>query len=514
MLERYFGDNIHRYLYILGLCGLAFGIPINKVVMSVSMMFLGLNFFLEFRYLERWNTLKGLKLYWLLFAIFALHLLAITWSSNFEYAFHDLRVKLPLFIIPTIILSYPVLSRKELNLVLLSFLSSALIVSLLNFMLYQNWIGDQQYDDIRGLSYFGSHVRFGIIVSMAAGITLYFLKYTHRLRIIILLVFTWFFFYTYYSQVISGALTMLGIVTGYIVYLLWSRSKFFALTVLSGITIASIALITWLVKPVTLAPEVSDLNALPTHTSEGNPYIYYDKIISPETAIPVYYFYCETELKRDWPKYSSVGYFDLDKKGQPIRFTMLRYMTSKRLTKDANGLSKLTEEDVQNIEDGIGTDANWGVVSRLYGLKFSLINNESPNGNSLLERIEYWKAGWNIFKHHFIFGVGTGDVQDAFTNYYIESNSQLLEANRHRAHNMYLTVGITFGIFGLALFLFYHFKLLQVNIRNKEIIGVLFLFVVLLSFLIEDTLETQTGVTFCALFYGLFSQLRLDEGDE
>lgn len=504
MLSRFFGENIHRYFYILGLTGLAVGIPLNKVVMSISMMFLGLNFFLEAKFLDRWKNLKSSKAYWLITSFFILHLIAFLWSSNLEYALHDLRVKIPLFVITTIVASYSPLSRKELGIVLGLFLVSTVLVSFINFGLYQHWFGHEQYDDIRGMSHFGSHVRFGIIVSMSIGIAFYFLKFTGWMRIGLLGIIGWLIFYTYYSQVISGAITTLGVVICFSVYLLWGRSKLAALSLLGIISIVVIAIFAWLFKPVNFDPY--DMAHLPELTAEGNPYMHYGRIISPETEQPIYYYYCDEELKRDWPKYSEVPYDSLDRKGQPIQITILRYLTAKEFTKDAEGLSKLSKQEIKNIEDGIGTTANWGVAARLYGLRFSLINNESPNGNSLLERIEHWKASWNIFINNWLIGVGTGDVQDSFNQYYIESNSKLFEENRHRAHNMFLTTGLTFGIFGMLLFLYYNYYLLAINIKRKEIIGVLFLCVAVLSFITEDTLETQTGITFCALFYGIFGQ--------
>jgi hypothetical protein len=36
-------------------------------------------------------------------------------------------------------------------------------------------------------------------------------------------------------------------------------------------------------------------------------------------------------------------------------------------------------------------------------------------------------------------------------------------------------------------------------------LGILFLSVSIISFLLEDTLETQTGVTFFAFFYALYA---------
>ena len=96
-------------------------------------------------------------------------------------------------------------------------------------------------------------------------------------------------------------------------------------------------------------------------------------------------------------------------------------------------------------------------------------------------------------------------IQDAFDKEYEDSNSLLMLENRHRTHNMYLTVFITFGIGGLILFCWMigHFTIY--NIRNHHLIGLFFILIAAVSFIPEDTLETQTGATFFALFYGLYS---------
>ena len=167
-------------------------------------------------------------------------------------------------------------------------------------------------------------------------------------------------------------------------------------------------------------------------------------------------------------------------------------------------MSELTPKDIQSIERGEASYINTGLMARLYGIKFQLNNEADPNNHSLLERFEYWKAGADILSDNYILGVGTGDTDDAFRSYYKKSSTLLTEENQHRSHNMYLTVFLTLGIVGISLFIALHVQFIQLSIQKKNILALAFVVVVLLSFLIEDTLETQTGVTFYALFFGLF----------
>lgn len=503
MLSRFFGSKIHYYLHLLGLFGLAFGIPLNKVVMSISMMFLGLNFLLDGDFKSAWQRLRSNSIGWFIFAYFLLHVLALTWTHNMDYALNDLRVKLPLFIIPIILIARPIRERKDLHIPLLGFLSSTLIVSLINYAMYQHWIGNHVYDDIRGMSLFGSHVRFAIIVSMCVGICLYFLKYTKWLRVTLILVIAWFTYYTFYSQVISGATTLAAVFLVFLVYLLWGKYKIPAILLLATSAIGTIGLLNWLFTPIGVDPDL--FKNLPTHTAEGHPYLHYNSIISPESGEPIYLNFCEMELARDWPKRSKIPYYGFDAKGQPVRFTLLRYLASRKLPKDASGIASLSDKEIRTIESGIGSAQNFGLMGRLYSIKYQLVNERDPNGNSLLERVEYWRAGFGIFSENWFMGVGTGDVQDAFDTYYKKTQSNLEPDNRKRAHNMYLTVALSFGIFGLILFIGFHAYFLKVAMHRREVLMTLFLAVACVSFLMEDTLETQTGVTFCAFFYALFA---------
>jgi O-antigen ligase len=129
--------------------------------------------------------------------------------------------------------------------------------------------------------------------------------------------------------------------------------------------------------------------------------------------------------------------------------------------------------------------------------------NADPNGHSLLQRLEYWRTSLKIIQQNWLFGVGTGDLQMAFDEQYEQDNSKLNKENRLRAHNTYLTVWITFGVLSL-LFFFLIVKYFLAMIKYENYLGLAFITIAIVTFFIEDTLETQTGVTFFSFFYGLF----------
>ena len=502
MLNRLFGDKTHEALYVLGLSGIACGLAWSKVVISISLMFLGLNFLLEGQFKEKIQSIKVNKLFLAIAAFYLLHLVGLFWTSNFGYGLHDIKAKLPLIVLPLMLAARPVNSRYHLNIILGVFVITFLITSIWNYGSYQQWFGARTYDDIRGLSLFGSHIRYGIMISLAAAFSAYFIGQYKKYTWLFILLIIWFTYYTFYSQVIAGVLALLSIIFFASIYWLWRLKKWLAIAfTISTVTIGVLSLI-WLFKPLTDSPD--NYKNLPKTTAKGNPYTHHGGFISSETGEPILLFLCEEELREEWNKRSKYDYDGNDIKGNKLKHTLTRYLSSLRYRKDAEGMAKLSPQDISNIENGISTVNHKGIMARLHGIRFELNNGANANGHSLLQRIEYWKGGLTIIKNNILIGVGTGDVQDEFNSYYDKTQSILTPENRNRAHNQFLTSWITFGFIGIVVFLWLLISFIQFNWKNNQLIGVLFLAVAASSFLTEDTLETQIGITFFAFFYAIF----------
>jgi hypothetical protein len=212
-------------------------------------------------------------------------------------------------------------------------------------------------------------------------------------------------------------------------------------------------------------------------------------------------------LEQSWNKRSAIAYDSLDLRKQNLSQTLERYLISKNLPVSGDGVDNLTPIDIDFIEKGFADvrETKSGLIARLFGIRYQLHNASNPNGHSILERIEYWKNAGEIIKTNWIFGVGTGDVNDAMQQMYTKRNSSLTEDRRLRAHNSYLTFWMTFGVFGLFYFVFFQAKFFLDQWKKKQVLGVFFIVIAFVTFLFEDTLETQMGITFFTLFYALFS---------
>ena len=130
--------------------------------------------------------------------------------------------------------------------------------------------------------------------------------------------------------------------------------------------------------------------------------------------------------------------------------------------------------------------------------------NQDPNGKSIAQRFVYWNIAWDIFKTAPVMGIGTGDVADAFNSYYLAHPNLLQQQYQHRTHNQYLTFLLTFGVIGFILFMLVVFYPLFYKRKYLDYFYIVFFIAFALSLLTEDTLETQAGVTFYALFNCLF----------
>lgn len=507
MPYRNLGNKAHTFIHLLSICGIAIGLPLNKVVLSISLMLGLLNLLIEANFKSYCKNLKEHKTTWLISGLWLLHIVGLLWTSEFNFAFNDIRIKLPLIVIPLILTCKPILEKKAINVVFLSFFASLVFTSVYNYLSYTGVIDGHQYNDIRGLSLFGSHIRYGILIAIGALISMYLLLTQQKMKWLYLLLFAWFAYYTFYSQIISGALALgIGIIAYGLFYIYQHKRRLFIISSLFMVMLPILSLVL-ISQSEETKPSKLDLTKLDQKTRNGNTYVHSTLGSQHPNGQYIFVNLCEVELREQWNKVSTYDYDGKDKKGQILRYTLMRYMTSMGLKKDAVDFQQLKKSDLLNIENGIAdiNDTKSGILARLNGIRFQIQNNIDPNGHSLLQRIEFWKTGWKIVKLNWALGVGTGDTQISFDKQYNRDNSPLLKENRLRAHNTYLTVWITFGIIGIGLFLWMIGYYLKTSLQLNHPLGFAFMLIACSTFLIEDTLETQTGVTLFAFFYALLS---------
>lgn len=503
----------HRYLFLFGLFGLAAGMLFGAIPTSVPEFFLMGNWLVEGGYKKKWDLLKRNKIFWVLISFFLLHLFGMIYTSNFSRGLDDLRNKLPLFILPFTLFSAEPITKKEFKIFLQLFLLSVITSSILCFFVYLGY-GKHQLNDVRDASVFISHIRFSLIIALAVCTLGYFI-YTEKgkYKFIYFIPMIWLLFYLYKLEMATGLICLVFVIFILIPWLLYKKANGLisvlitaSCFILAGYLIASLNDAMNLFDKDPLSPA----NVLKDKTAQGNPYLQDTMFNLAENGNLITININDGELRKEWNKKSTLSYDSVDMRHNNLRFTILRYLSSKGLTKDSVGLNSLKDQDIRNIENGVSNyryPISAGMKTRWRELIWEYTKykrGENPSGHTLTMRLEFWKTGWMIIREHPILGVGTGDIQDAFNDMYTKSNSKLDAKWRLRNHNQYLAITVAFGLVGLIVFLIY--LLYPVFLLRKKLHPLYWAFfiIALISFIAEDTLETQTGVTFIALYHTLF----------
>ncbi|MCW3102247.1 MAG: hypothetical protein JWO09_687 [Bacteroidetes bacterium] len=123
-------------------------------------------------------------------------------------------------------------------------------------------------------------------------------------------------------------------------------------------------------------------------------------------------------------------------------------------------------------------------------------------------RMLVWGVANELIADNFFTGVGTGDAKPMLLRAYARKG--MLGAFEHRlnAHNEFYQVFVAVGVFGFLILLGCLLLPLIPAFRERCIIYLVFLFLVILNFIPESMLETQAGVMFYAfmnamLFFSL-----------
>lgn len=494
-------------IYYFGVFLVIIGLPTSRFLVSISFAFLGLGWVCTPNPMRRIKSFLKNKYAWSLTGIFLLHLIGLLWTEDIHWGMKDINSKLPLFLFPFFFSSMPDMSpnwRKHwVTIFALTCVLSATFV--LGRVLAYEW-GWLQLSNFRDASPLISHIRLSImsvfvILLMLFSPQLIQLNKGWKVVSIILIIL-------YLSFMKSATGWVLLLLVGTITALL-TRNKQKSKLLPIGVLITVILITIWMFSVFQNAIEYYAVDEKKNVLIDKKEYTHFHKNKSVENGHYIFLNLHLKGMKEAWNKISNIPFDGKTPNGNGVRFTLYRYLCSKDLTKDGRGVEALSKEDVLRIEKGISSakiDALNPISQRIYAIVYELTefkNGSTPNGHSLTQRIVYFKTGLDIIRNNGFLGVGTGDVRQAYEQQYVLNNSTLEKRFQLRAHNQFLTFGISLGVFGLLIIVF----LLVVPFLNSQnranTAFVVLMLITMLSLLNEDTLETQIGVTFFALFWSI-----------
>ena len=500
-----FINKYKAHLYFVSMAVMAVGVPVSEFLMSISVFGLAIAWLLNGPKKTQWQALKQNKLAWITVSIFLIEVVGLLNTSNYDYAFSDLKNKLPLLLVPIFIAPVK-FSDEEYSSLLALFVGSTIVGSLICFFNYQFFLKENLVN-IREISIFISHIRFGLMINLAIFILVYYaIIFKNKWSYGFLAMAIWLCYFLVFLGSGNGFFVFaVLLVVGFITLIF--KSPYSKFGVILGLLFILFNLYVGILSnkayhsyfiPRDVA--YNNPNNIQTKNARGN--LLSSKIDNKQlqNGYFVWRNITRKELKKEWEKRADKRYLINDIKQQFVIGTLIKYLTSKGYPKDSLGVSMLNDQDVRNIEMGY-TDyqqEDWNNlelrIDQFFFQFYAMVNQKDPGGKPLVQRLYYLEGAISIIENNFFIGVGTGDIQDEFDKYYREDQSELQPQYRVRTHNQYLTFFITLGVFGFIWFLYATIYPL-VKFHRVNFILAIAQFILLLSFLTEDTLETQPGVT-------------------
>ena len=460
------------------------------------------NWVVEWNWHDKYQALRNNRLLHAFLILAAVHILWLLGTENLNYGLFDIQKKLPLIAIPLVVLTSKPLQSRECFIVAIAYAATILTVSLVALGRYLT-IPDLPY---RNLVPHISHIRFGLNICFTIYLILYAMVKFRR---------TWL--YVAGSVLILWFLFFLMLIHSYTAYIILAVTSTVLLIAYSGpltrrlrhtatlsmtIILLSIAALTGYYLHDYFHLQSLSTQPLKPCTANGNPYLHrHDGLI--ENGNYVHLYVCEKELRQEWNKVSSYPFDSITPTGYTVYPALLRYLGAMGYTKDSVGMTHLQPNDISAIEKGIANPVylHPGPRKLFYVLFYEFENfrcYRNVSNFSFLQRIELWRNAWHVFLQHPLFGVGTGDVVDQCHQRLDDTHSPLADSGMH-THNQYLNFLLAFGIVGFLLILFPFIRAIRRDRLCNNILFTVFLCILLISFISEDTLETLAGIMFTVM---------------
>jgi O-antigen ligase len=511
-------DEILYWLFLLAWATIGAMITVSKAVTSIAEIVLAVVCIIQFFIFFRGNWRDTLNWhFWSIVGVFLLFVIGLWNTSNFEYAFHDLRIKLPILILPLFYFVGQKIEKWQKYVIFAFFITGAIIASMIGFFKNLSELDNLSFDP-RNLSPFVSHIRLSQALSISLLLIYYFItNLKHSSKWLLMLPGIWIIYFLNLSESLTALVGMM-IVGATIVFLnfflisKWlSRLLFIFIVIVTSLVTIQVYGIAELVFE---EKYINNSKELATYTVNGNLYSHKLNEKHTENGYHLGMYLQEEELISQWNKVAYQKY-DANINGFQQGEILRRYLTSKGLPKDSLGVAQLNESDIKAIQNGVANcyyTENSGIKERIHRTFWEInvwMKTGYANGKSTVLRMIYWSKGLYIWKNNFWTGVGTGDVNDEFRKLYAQNDHGLPELEQNRAHNLYLTVALTVGFPLAIVFAIFVISLYRITWKNAKFIGVGCISIIFIGLLYEDGIESQAGATLFAWVLLLISDFKV-----
>jgi len=494
---------------------MAASLPLSKALMSIAPGFLMVNWLIEGQFAIKMQRLKERKSLLLILSVFFVYLLGLLWTDSLMSGLKDVKIQLPLLVLPFVIGTSNPLNSRQVKLIIYTFSAAVVVASLCSIWVLLGFSGKTIHDP-REMSLFISHIRFALLINISIFSIGWYLVNTEREqlteRLLLAATIVWLSLFLVILKSATGWVVFMTVLAVCILASIWQIKKLVwripLLVILLSILLLPAGYIALVVH------QFYDIEPIPQNihqvkTQKGNSYAHDFNNKELENGHYTFLFMNEDELRETWNQRSIIP-FDSTTATGFNQFVLIRYLTSKGLRKDAEGIGKLTENDIRNIENGMTNYLFENSVSffkRIYQIVWEIDvyhKGGNPSGHSVTQRIEYYKMAFQIIRENFWFGTGTGGYNTAYQKKYNQNKFFKEQQFRQRSHNMFLSYWIDFGVIGLIYICFALFAPVFMERKSQSFLMMIFLLIVLLSFMNEDSLNNHDAISFFAFLYPLY----------
>ena len=155
--------KVHRWIFIAALSFLAIGLSASKAFLSIAELALGLNWIAEGNYAQKWKRFTSNKPALVLVSFYILHLIGMIYSTDYQFGLEDIRIKVPLLILPFMFCTSDALNERERNMVLGLYTGAITVVSFIG--LYR--LKHHSFIDIHYIIPFVSSIRLALMIVLS-----------------------------------------------------------------------------------------------------------------------------------------------------------------------------------------------------------------------------------------------------------------------------------------------------------------------------------------------------------
>ena len=515
-MKKFLTEIFDSNWFFLSVLLFAVALPLSQALVSIAAGFmLGISI-IEDTWDNKLFRIKKNKAILFIPAIFLMYFLGALFSNNWSESLYDIRKSMFFLILPFAFLLGKDITTRQKRFLFYTF-SVAIFVSTLVAFFNWKFSANAETFSVHNVSLI-SHIRFSFQLILAFWFYIIIIQKNYSelniSKIVLsLIVALYFLSFLLFQQSLTGIISFITSSVFFVFLIIFKVRKTYRLFLL-GFTVIIVCLpigyVLFVINRFYDFENVDQAN-IDKVTAEGNTYQHYFDNPMVENGRYVYLYVCEKELREEWNKHSEIKYDSIGTNGYPVKATLLRYLTSKGLRKDASGVKALSQKDISNVENGIANvifeKEHLSLYPRVYQTIWEYYvysKTGYANNQSLSQRIEYAKAALTIIKNHFWFGVGPGNWREEFKKAYQVNHSSLDEKMYASAHNQYLNYMVKFGVVGFLFILFFLIYPIIKTHRYTDYLFLIFLVFMFFSNFADSNLESHMGSSFFVFFYCIF----------